>query len=379
MSATSDKKILWYGPIWEHAGYATHSRELVKQLLKSIPSLRIIPTTDPPPTTDPELLALRPYCVPFRESIGADIVIQCTPTTAYRLPAKYSILLTTIESARPHDQLVRRLTLHDEIWLPSKFNRRILPRWLKRRMPVLVMPEGADADTFKPLSHATDARFYLKKVYTFHSDWSDRKGIKELIAAWLNVYKLMPPARLLLITKKGMSTEADARSLLLKELLRMLPAGHPISDFNIRLELNDVSAQQLNELYNLTYCGVLPTKGEAWSLFPNQLAAAGRPCITTNFSGHLHYLNKRNAYLIRVKSFGPILDGKTCAVDFYNFVPFALPDQHHLEKLFLFTYNHPQDVQRRGDRARADVLKHWTWNQAAQHVLRRLHFLCNRL
>lgn len=384
------KRIYWYGPLWRPMGYAMHNRQLVLRLLDRLPNMLLIPTQGLPGPPTAEHKRMLPRIVAPQHAKGADLVIQCTPSTQYRLEARYSVLITTIESVTPHPQLVKRMLIHDEVWLPCNWNKRILPEWIRQRpwktggpksrtRPVYVMPEGADPSVFYPLSPAPRPYKGHEKLYTFHSDWQDRKGHRQLIRAWTRFQPDHPDAMLLLIAKLGMCTELEACMRMLEELRSLLPKGRTPQDYKIEILPNVIPDRDLNRIYNQTYCGVLPTRGEAWSLFPCQLAAAGRPTITTAYSGHLHYLNPRNAYLISVDSFGPINEGKLCAVDFYNYMTFPTASVDHLTALFQFTYNHPRHVEEKARRVYHDVTTRWTWDLAADKVYRRIAQLCRRL
>jgi glycosyltransferase involved in cell wall biosynthesis len=176
-----------------------------------------------------------------------------------------------------------------------------------------------------------------------------------------------------------MNSDLPAVRQMIKELNSMLPTGKTPRDLNIIIQTATISNRALNRIYNQTYCGVLPTLGEAWSLFPCQLAAVGRPTITTAFGGHLDYLNYLNSYLISLEGFGPIDNGHKSAVAFYNNVTFPIPDVDHLTHLLDFTYHHPRDVERRGRRARHRVLSHFTWDMAADKVYKRILQICTQL
>lgn len=360
-------------------GYAMHNRQLVLRLLDRLPNMLLIPTQNLPGPPDREQRQMLPRITSPAHAHGADLVIQCTPTTPYRLNVRYSVILTTIESVAPHPGLSRRLMLHDEVWVPCSWNKKIIPRYVKRGRPVLVMPEGADPRTFYPQDPAPRPYKTHRKLYLFHSDWQDRKGHRQLIQAWCRFQPDHPDAALLLIAKLGMCTELEAVRRMLQEINALIPGTRSPADYNIELLPNVIPDSELNTIYNQTYCGILPTRGEAWSLFPCQLAAVGRPTITTAYSGHLEYLNHRNSYLVSVKSFGPINEGKKCAVDFYNHMLFPTADVDHLTDLLRFTYNHPEHVERTGRRAYHDVTTRWTWDRAADKVYRRIEQLCRQL
>lgn len=374
--AVAASKICWYGPLWRPMGYAVHNRELVARLLDRIPHIVLIPTQTLPGPPSPLHLRMLQHVAHPSAADAADLVIQCTPTTPYRLGARYSVLLTTIESRRPHPGLVNRLLLHDELWFPCRYNTRSIPRFVRVGRPLRTMPEGVDPRTFYPLCPAPPPLKSHRKLYTFHSDWSGRKGHRQLITAWCRFQPNHPDAALLLISKPGMNSDYPAVLQMTKELNSMLPPRTTPRDFNIELLTATISNKALNRIYNQTYCGVLPTLGEAWSLFPCQLAAVGRPTITTAFGGHLDYLNTSNAYLISVKTFGPIDNGHKSAVAFYNNVTFPIPDTDHLTDLLHFTYHHPAHVNALGQRARRRVLSRFTWDIAADKVYKRIREIC---
>lgn len=376
---SESKLIVLHAPMWEHQGYATHARELGLRLKERIPGLLFNPTTFLPGNPEPIHRFIHEHSVPRGDTRVPDLVIQCTPTVPYQVACRYHVLLTTIESHKPHPALVRRLALSDEVWVPSRHNRRIIPTSVKLSMPVKIMPEGADPKKFYPITGRVTPYRGIKKLFTYHSDWSHRKGIHTLIPAWCNVQPHMPDAGLLLITKHGMCTEPEAIEKLLHELYTLLPAGKSAHDFRILLITHTIPDSQLNEIYNKTYCGVLPTRGEAWSLFPCQLAAAGRPVITTAYGGHLDYLSRRTSYLVNIKGFGELMPGETCDVSFYNFVPFAIPDPQHLEQLLVFAYNHPRDVERRAALSYRSVIPRFTWDAAADKAHRRIEQICRKL
>jgi glycosyltransferase involved in cell wall biosynthesis len=365
--------------MWEHQGYATHNRELVKRLLPLIPSMTIFPTTGFPENPEPLHVELRKRAIFGPPPQVPDLAIQCTPTTPYRIESKFLVLLTTIESRKAHPGIPLRMQLADEIWLPCRQNARALPHWLRAQKTLKIMPEGIDPDVFYPLDPPPRQYRAAEKLYTFHGDCSHRKGIQYLIPAWCNVKDQLPGAHLLLITKHGMCTEPEAVQRLIAWIHSLVPPGTSINDNRIYLITHTIPDRQLNEIYNQTYCGVLPSLGEAWSLFPCQLAAAGRPVITTAYGGHLEYLNYWNSFLISVDHFGEISPGTKSGVDFYNYVDFPHPDQTHLEKLFVFTYNHPEHVERKAARVMHRVRSRFTWDSAANKVYRRIVELCRRI
>lgn len=372
---SESRRVAWFGPLWSRTGYGTHNRELVLRLVELVPQLELWPTERLPESVDDEVMKLIGYVGSRRDPRPVDLVVQCTPTTPYRHQAAYSVLLTTIESLHAHPLLVMRCRQHDEVWVPSKMNVRALPRWFRKERPVYVMPEGVDTAKYNATSEGIRWWPGDDRVYLYHGDWQERKGVRFLIEAWRVAHDEMPGAKLKLIAKKGMSTELSAARALVRELDMYCGDDGPHGKLGIEVIHGTLPESTLCSMYRSAYCGVFPTRGEAWNLAPCQMAACGTPVIVTAWGGHLEYLSPLSAFLIPVEAFRWISPDGNCGVESYCQQQFAVPDVLELIRLLKWTYGHPESVRRRGARAMEVVSRLFTWDQAAQKVAKRMEVI----
>ena len=127
----------------------------------------------------------------------------------------------------------------------------------------------------------------------------------------------------------------------------------------------------LAALYGACDVLVLPTKAEGWGLPIIEALACGIPAIATNYSGHTMFLNDDNGYLVDVERMIPVDDpffygsGEPLGV-------WAQPSVDHLQALMRRAFADAAERRRKGQQARRDVVRQWTWDDAARVAHRRL-------
>ncbi|MFE1601970.1 glycosyltransferase [Methylobacterium sp. ID0610] len=118
-----------------------------------------------------------------------------------------------------------------------------------------------------------------------------RKGVDVLINAFLDNFKGSREACLII------KTFSNPDSIVVKELEK-IPEEFKSNIFVID---NDITKEDLRQLYNIATCIVLPSRGEGFSLPSAEALAMGKPLITTRFSGALDFCNDRNSLLVDYK------------------------------------------------------------------------------
>jgi glycosyltransferase involved in cell wall biosynthesis len=234
------------------------------------------------------------------------------------------------------------------------------------------MPEGVDVAKYNTTTYSGRWWPDQGRVYLYHGDWQERKGIRFLIEAWRSARPFMPGAKLKLIAKKGMSTSMDAAQALVRELDVFCGDDGPHKKLDIEVIHGTLPESVLCSMYRSAYCGVFPTRGEAWNLAPCQMAACGTPVIVTAWGGHLEYLSPLSAFLIPVEAFRWISADGNCGVESYCQQQFAVPDVRELIRLLKWTYGHPAAVRARGARAMKVVTSQFTWDAAAGKIAARM-------
>jgi len=162
--------------------------------------------------------------------------------------------------------------------------------------------EGIDEVTYKPQTTST---FNLDNVtedfcFLFNSMWvgnspigEDRKNIGLLIKSFFETFKnkTNKPALILKTTTVG-SSYSD-RDEILKRIKQIQSTVKSNNLPNIYLLHGDVTDEEINELNNhpKVKSMVNLTKGEGWGRCMAEFSVTNKPIITTNWSGHLDYLN----------------------------------------------------------------------------------------
>lgn len=124
---------------------------------------------------------------------------------------------------------------------------------------------------------------------------------------------------------------------------------------------------QLGSLYKAADALVLPSRSECFSLTCLEAAMVKNiPIITTEYGGHLDYLNHDNSYLIDyvLKKCPP--QGEYYRLIGDSFV--AEPSKEHLKQLMRHVKNNKEEVAKKVELA-YEQCKHLTWESAATQML----------
>lgn len=138
-----------------------------------------------------------------------------------------------------------------------------------------------------------------KYSYIFYniSEWTNRKGIDDLIDVFLDLYGKNSKILLYLKTFGDISKEEGY-----KYILDLCKIKKIIFLENIILDYNRVSSSYINCIHSCADCYVSFTRSEGQGLGLCYSALNGNQTIVTNYSGHLDYLKEfKNIYYINYK------------------------------------------------------------------------------
>jgi len=180
----------------------------------------------------------------------------------------------------------------------------------------------------------------------------DRGGLQYLIEAYLEEF-----------------TESEKVELILKinpaygipDMMKLFPNLKENGIPKITLIPDNYTVSQLNDLYNSCDVFVSPTRAEAFNIPVLESAACKKTSITTNYGGQTDFINNDNGYLIDYK-----LVPVTHEVEFEG-IKWATPDMDHLKKLLRYTFEHPEEVKQKGEKAYEDC-KNLTWANTAKQI-----------
>lgn len=189
---------------------------------------------------------------------------------------------------------------------------------LKLEKPIEVLFEGLEIDTFKSLK-SSELKTPISKTldsieenfcYLMVGQWcaggfgEDRKDIPRAIQMFYETFanKTSPPA---LIVKTSGATfsimDREDCKTKLNAIKKQFPADVKLP--NVYFIHGALSTEEMNEMYNhhKVKCFYLTTHGEGFGRPLLEATFTGLPVITSNWSGHLDFLDEKHALLVSGK------------------------------------------------------------------------------
>lgn len=272
---------------------------------------------------------------------------------AYKSP---KIAFNVWESTRQPEQFFRKMLEFDQIWVPSKWQKKYTVEQGAPEDRVFVIPEGIDVNRFKLSPPTTTNKFSSKDKFTFTivGRWEYRKATTEMIKAFIDTFRSVEDVELLLLVdnpfdKQKMTTED-----------KMIKNG--LRDRKIKI-LHKVSQDDYDQLIRETDCFVSCSRAEGWNLPLHEFMACGIPAICSDWSGQLEFAGK-HASLVKIASM------KKAWSEFGNFPgDYGEPDFDHLGALMMEHYSNKKAFS---DKARegSTYLRSFTWENAANIAMK---------
>jgi hypothetical protein len=313
-----------YAPVQTFSGYGARGRDVAKaiiELKKEEWDIKIIPCKwgNTPMNfieENPEWKYLEEY---FTQQLTQqpDIMIWITVPNEFQPVGKYNIGITAgIESTiAPSDwvegcqrmDLVLGSSKHTiEVLKNSKFEKRDqntnqnvgLVEWTRDSD---ILFEGARTDVYQPTTKPCMVDFNVKEefAYLFVGHWmqgevgEDRKNVGLLIKAFYETFKnkTKKPALILKTTQVGASYMD--RDNILKKIAAIRQTVKSTNLPNIYLLHGEFTDEEMNSIYNHSKVKAMVnlTKGEGFGRPLLEFSLINKPIITTNWSGHVDYLN----------------------------------------------------------------------------------------
>jgi len=182
--------------------------------------------------------------------------------------------------------IAHRLNHFKTVMLPSSWGAYQCASWGVNPAKLRIVKLGYDPSIYYPGTSGieTPERFRFLCI----GKYEERKSIDKVVHAFSSLSKLLLASgqRLPLLTLKCAHQHSR---LAIKHMTQLI--GHAgIQAENIELITSVLSESQMRDLYHLSHCFVLPTKGEGFGLPTLEAIASGLPVITTYFSGQSSYL-----------------------------------------------------------------------------------------
>jgi len=317
------------------------------------------------------------------------VLVHHLPPSALRVRQERrrfrTIIVSTVwETTRIPRSWVRPLNAADAVCVPSRHNLRALRR-SGVRVPIRLVPHGVHARSFRPVkkrlpSRRGGRRFTFLSVFGFQH----RKNPEGLLQAYWTEFSASDNVELIVKTN-GYSSRENERWIIgriraYKARLKLRKRTAPV-----RIIARHLPQREMARLYARAHAFVLPTRGEGVGLPFLESMASGVPVIATGWGGHMDFVNRRNAFLVRYRLRPPasrMNRGSAISRPFRSLFAqkgqrWAEPDLRSLREQMRRAYENPRLCREKGRLARQTALK-FTWLRAGAALKRAIESTIRR-
>lgn len=276
----------------------------------------------------------------------------------FKNDGKYKIGFTMLETTGIPKEWVRQCNMMDEVWVPSHFNVETF-RNSGVTVPMHVIPLGIDPNFYNP--QITSYKKHDKYTFLSVFEWGERKAPEVLLKAYSKAFKKKDEVVLIckvINNDAGVNVDEEIKKL-------NLPEDGPEIVFLYNTKFVDYD---MATLYRSADCFVISTRGEGWGMPILEAMACGLPTIATNWSSQVDFFNAENGYPVELEG---LIDAKA-KCPYYDGFQWANPSEEHLIQQMRYVYEHQEEAKMKGQKASIEVRKDWTWDNAADKIIRRL-------
>jgi len=163
-----------------------------------------------------------------------------------------------------------------------------------------VIFEGANTETYKPAKSTFDLSNVKEEfAYLFVGHWmqghlgEDRKNVGLLVKAFYETFKNKAKKPALILKTSTVGSSYMDRDELIKRIQAIKATVKSTNLPNVYLLHGEFTDVEMNEIYNHSKVKAMVnlTKGEGFGRPLLEFSLVNKPIITTNWSGHIDYLN----------------------------------------------------------------------------------------
>ena len=344
-------------PIDTYSGYGARSRDIVKAIIELDKyNVQVVPQRwgNTPwgfIGNNPKWKFLDKYIYKQPQlSEQPDIWMQITVPNEFQSVGKYNIgctagMETTLVDATWVEGM-NRMNLNlvssehsKQSFLNSVYNKEQngqIVGQIKIEKPIEVLFEGADLETYFSDDRPCMIDFDIKEsfAYLFVGHWmqgnlnEDRKNVGLLVKAFLETFKNKKKQPALILKTSQVGTSYMDREEILKKINHIKSTVKSTNLPNIYLLHGEFTDEEMNSIYNHSKVKAMVslTKGEGFGRPLLEFSLTQKPIITTNWSGHIDFLNEE---------FTTLLPGELKNVD-----PSAVVEKMILKESQWFNVNH---------------------------------------
>jgi autotransporter strand-loop-strand O-heptosyltransferase len=268
----------------------------------------------------------------------------------------YNVWESTLQPKHFFDKLLE----YDELWVPSKWQKKCTIDQGYPEEKIKVIPEGVDSHVFFPnpnVKHpmTSDGRFKFFLV----GRWDYRKSIKEIIETFLKTFSKEEPVDLIITVDNPFSNDGLETTEQRLEHYGLEDERIKVLHFPSRVDYVDI----------LKSCNVFVScaRSEGWNLPLIESMACGTPSIYSNCSGQLEFaLNK--GLPVRILGELPV------SASSYNHFNDAVgnyyePDFEDLSRVMRYSYENYESVRKGALIDSEWIRENFNWERVALNAV----------
>lgn len=358
-SSSPAYEVVWKGPVGRSSGLGIASREYVKALKGLGVRTTVGGTGRRAKSASKKRKVLIYHYVPHTLNVRKE-----------RKHFDTIIVNTVWETTRIQKRWVGPINQADAVCVPSQQNKRAL-RASGIRIPIFIVPHGVHARLFAPRKKPLPSK-KANRPFTFISifGFQHRKNPETLLRAYWEEFSAADSVRLIIKTE-GYSPQENERWIRGRIQAYKARLGIRKRTAPLQIIARHIDAKSLRNLYARGDVFVLPTRGEGVGLPFLEAMAGGIPVIATGWGGHMDFLNRKNAFLVRYKLRPPVIGMNRKSSISRRFRRlfaekgqlWAEPNLADLRKQMRKAYENPGLCRKKGEQARRDARK-LSWNRA---------------
>jgi hypothetical protein len=317
-------------PIDTYSGYGARSRDIVKAIIELDKyEVKIMPqrwgqTPKGFIKNNPEWEFLSKHILTVQPPNQPEIWMQITVPNEFQPVGKYNIGCTAgIESTIAPGDWIEGCNRMNLILGSSKHTIDVLKnsKWEKRDKQTNQSQgmlewngenesifEGANTDVYKPVKSTFDLSNIKEEfAYLFVGHWmeghmgEDRKNVGLLVKAFYETFKNKSKKPALILKTSTVGSSYLDRDRILKRVKQIKDSCKSNNLPNVYLLHGEFTDIEINEIYNHSKVKAMVnlTKGEGFGRPLLEFSLVNKPIITTNWSGHIDYLNSEFTTLLQ--------------------------------------------------------------------------------
>ena len=266
------------------------------------------------------------------------------------------IAYTVWENTLYPDEFFEQLKRYDQVWVPSEWQAEITVSQGINREKVKVVPEGVDTSLFYPRVKEKEDGIFR---FALFGRWDARKGTKETIRAFKNVFGNNPKVELWLSVDNPFSSDGESSS---ENRLKK----YDLECSNIKV-LHFPSREDYVKILANSDVFLSCARSEGWNLPLIEAMACGIPSIYSNCSGQLEFAKDKG---ISVDVLGEIssqdVKDSYCEAIGIASGNWYEPDFKDLEKKILYSYENHKFLKAKALLDSEIIRKEFSWDNAAR-------------